>query len=66
MENLFEERWEEYLNGTRGSFMRYLSHAFQQADSDNLEKLYHAFPAVGKDYMLWQTSGRTNNLEVYR
>lgn len=62
-ENPHEKEWDEYRNGVKGSFMKYLALAFQQADMKNLMKLQSAFPEVGKIFALWKTSGEKDHFE---
>ena len=62
-ENPYAKEWEEYLNGSKGSFMKYLSLAFQQADLKNIAKLQSAFPEVGKIFALWKTNGEKDHFE---
>lgn len=61
-DNPHEKDWEEYRNGTRGSFVKYLALAFQQADLNNLKKLYNAFPDVGKKFALWKSAGKSDKV----
>ena len=58
--NPYEKQWYEYVNGTKGSFMKHLANAFMQADIKNHRKLYSAFPEVGKIFMLWKTAGESD------
>ena len=41
-----EYEWEDFQNGTRGSFMKALAKAFDLADLKNLTKLVDAFPEL--------------------
>ena len=61
-DNPYEKEWEEYRNGTKGSFMKHLANAFQQADTKNLEKLESAFPQVAKKFCLWKSNGKADNV----
>ena len=62
-ENPHQEEWEEYTSGGKGSFMKYIALAFQQADSKNVLKLQSAFPEVGKIFALWKTAGKKDHFE---
>lgn len=57
-DNPHEKEWDEYRNGVKGSFMKHLANAFQQADMSNLKKLHSAFPEVSKKFWLWKTVGK--------
>ena len=62
-ENPYQEEWEEYASGGKGSFMKYIALAFQQADSKNVLKLQSAFPEVSKIFALWKTAGKKDHFE---
>lgn len=63
-DNPYEKEWEEYRTGVKGSFMKYLALAFQQADTKNIIKLQSAFPEVGKIFALWKTNGAQDSFEA--
>lgn len=52
--------WKDFVNSS-GSFEKSLAKTFELADKRNLEKLCSVYPELGKTFVMWKSSGRTDD-----